>query len=82
MHDDRYTGGRSTPRPVRFNDLLWSDFARLAKKQGLTAADALRRAMIETLDKHGAATIQRTATERIRPTPRQPDDITIEVDLG
>ena len=81
MHNDRYIGGRSTPRPVRFNDLLWSDFARFAKKQGMTAADALRQAMIETLDRHGAATIKKPTSVPIT-HPRVPSaDVTIELDL-
>lgn len=82
MTDDRYTGGRSTPRPVRFNDLLWSDFARFAKRRGMTAADALRRAMIETLDKHDAATLRKTSSVHIEPLASLPRDIIVEVDLG
>lgn len=45
---DQYHG-KSTPRPIRFNNRLWADFTEVARSKHLTAADMLRGLMMEVV---------------------------------
>ena len=81
MSDDtRYTGGHSTPRPIRFNDSLWCDFAKVAKSLRLSTADAIRLAMVALINQH-ATPAQTPTSAPMRQVRRRQPDIQIEVEL-
>jgi len=76
---DRYTSGRSTPRPIRYNDRLWADFTRYAKRRKTPAAVLLRSLMIAHLDKHMP---EKPPVQRIVRFDDHADDVCVEIDLG
>lgn len=72
---DRYAKGRSTPRPIRYNDRLWEDFAKVAAARRLSAADLIRGLMAEAVLEY------RLAGERSKRSSIPEETVVVELEL-
>jgi len=72
---DRYEKGRSTPRPIRYNDRLWADFAKVAAARRLSAADLIRGLMAEAVLEY------RLEVERTKRSSIREETVEVVIDL-